>query len=492
MAGSAVLIILLCGIMPCRCTAYSQHRVYFQNSDYELHVYRIQGVEPGKTLLVIGGIQGNEPGGYLAADMYVEMSLKKGNLIVVPRANFYSILHNVRGINGDMNRKFGGAGQKSWEDWDALIIEKLKELIEESDFLLNLHDGSGFYADTWISDLRNPKRYGQSIIADCAVFYSKKYNKTFDMADIARKICTRVNPQIDNEKHHFHFNNHNTSDPETRHPEQRKSATYFAVTQHQIPAFGIETSKNISSPRLRVRYQTMVINAFMEHFDIIPENPRIALPDPEMKYLIAAVDADAPVLVYNEEPLYINKGSSVSVIHVETNYERGITANILGVGSYNDMRKNHRIYSETDIIIKKDNIRCGSVPIRFKPASIVSNQNNIVAGPDVHYLIVQLNDKRIALRPGEKVTISRKDTLIIQDVVANPWRDERFTVNFKGFVGNRMNNDGEDRGYKISPAHDHLMVKYSLEKQGKIYPIVVSFGKQTVATFYVSIADRPS
>jgi hypothetical protein len=32
------------------------------------------------------------------------MSLKKGNLIVVPRANFYSIIMNDRGPNGDMNR----------------------------------------------------------------------------------------------------------------------------------------------------------------------------------------------------------------------------------------------------------------------------------------------------------------------------------------------------------------------------------------------------
>ena len=59
----------------------TQHLTYFQGTESELNVYKIHGVEKGKTMLIIGGIQGNEPGGYLAADLYVDMSLKKGNLI---------------------------------------------------------------------------------------------------------------------------------------------------------------------------------------------------------------------------------------------------------------------------------------------------------------------------------------------------------------------------------------------------------------------------
>ena len=89
-----------------------QRLTYFQETEHELNVYKINGVEKGKTLLIIGGIQGNEPGGYLAADLYVDMSLEKGNLIVVPRANFYSIISNQRGVNGDMNRQFAVFSEK--------------------------------------------------------------------------------------------------------------------------------------------------------------------------------------------------------------------------------------------------------------------------------------------------------------------------------------------------------------------------------------------
>jgi len=68
-------------------------------------------------------------------------------------------------------------------------------LIAESDYLLNLHDGSGFYSEKWESDIRNPKRYGQSIIADCDTYYTKKKNILY-LGDLARKVCKTVNAQI--------------------------------------------------------------------------------------------------------------------------------------------------------------------------------------------------------------------------------------------------------------------------------------------------------
>jgi len=91
------------------------HTVYFEGQENELHVYRISGSQPGKTLLIIGGIQGDEPSGFLAADSYVDFSLGSGNLIVVPRANFPSILKRERQINQDMNRKFSDDHEINYE-----------------------------------------------------------------------------------------------------------------------------------------------------------------------------------------------------------------------------------------------------------------------------------------------------------------------------------------------------------------------------------------
>ena len=40
-----------------------QEEIFLRNTDHELHVYRIFGEKPGKTIMLIGGIQGDEPGG---------------------------------------------------------------------------------------------------------------------------------------------------------------------------------------------------------------------------------------------------------------------------------------------------------------------------------------------------------------------------------------------------------------------------------------------
>ncbi|MBE9547549.1 MAG: succinylglutamate desuccinylase/aspartoacylase family protein, partial [Proteobacteria bacterium] len=174
--ASSIWLVCLCLLLvsmlspgPCWCKNTLER--YFRGTDYELNVYRIRGKSLGKTILIIGGIQGNEPGGFMSADLYADMTLEQGNLIVVPRANFYSIVLNRRQINEDMNRKFSEPSRKNYE---AQVVSILKRLIAESDCLLNLHDGSGFYSDTWQNPLRNPMRYGQSIIADCETYTNPK------------------------------------------------------------------------------------------------------------------------------------------------------------------------------------------------------------------------------------------------------------------------------------------------------------------------------
>ncbi len=123
----------------------NEHTVYFPNTPYELNTYKIHGHQPGPTLMLIGGIQGNEPGGFLSADLYADVALERGNLIVVPRANFNSILQFKRGVNGDMNRRFASKRKGDTEDE---IVGVLKSLLAQSDCLLNLHDGSGFILQT--------------------------------------------------------------------------------------------------------------------------------------------------------------------------------------------------------------------------------------------------------------------------------------------------------------------------------------------------------
>ena len=97
--------------------------VFFTGTNHELEVYKIYGRQDGPTMLIIGGIQGDEPGGFLSADSYADIKLEKGNLIVIPRTNFYSIMLYNREVKGvDMNRLF----DKTPNDWQGDIVNKIK------------------------------------------------------------------------------------------------------------------------------------------------------------------------------------------------------------------------------------------------------------------------------------------------------------------------------------------------------------------------------
>ncbi|HAG50745.1 MAG: hypothetical protein A2X87_04570 [Deltaproteobacteria bacterium GWC2_42_51] len=469
----------------------TEHEVYFKNTEYELNVYKIYGTEPGKTLMIIGGIQGDEPGGYLSADLYADMALRKGNLIVVPRANFFSIIEHKRAINWDMNRRFIAINSKEY--YEDKIVEILKGLMAQSDYLLNLHEGSGFFRETWESNLKNPLRFGQSIIADTDIYFSKEIGKEILLGDIARKIAHQVNEKIDNPEYHFRFNNHKTFEKNTSHPEQRKSATFYALSVYGIPAFGIETSKEIKDIEKKVRFQTIIINSFMEEFGIIPENPKVALDPPKLNYLVISVNGSQNVVARDGEEIRIKKGDKIKVIQIEANYERGLSIDILGIGTANDFQKEFEIVHPAKAIIRKDSLKCGEINI-----SLLEPQENVkeafhastnVQSPRFTYLIVEVNGLRQVLSHGEHLKVIRGDKIKLLDVVADWVNTNDLSVNFLGYVGNKMKNTGEDRGYLINTATD-MWTKYSKDGKGLQYPIAINYMNKRIGEIFVDI-DEP-
>ncbi len=465
-----------------------ENLVFFPNTPYELNIYKIYGKKEGKTLMLIGGIQGNEPGGFLSADLYADMTLLKGNLIVVPRANFYSILLNQRGPHGDMNRKFSQRSKNM--SMDDKIVSILKGLIAESDYLLNLHDGAGYYYPQYISKWRNQKRFGQSIITDCEQYRVTGEDRVIDLGGMARKVIEEINKEIINELHKFHFNNTQTEDPASMHREQLKSATYYALTQHHIPAFGIETSKFLPSIDLKVRYHNLAINAFMKLFDIVPENPSLVLDSPVLKYLVVSINGQTPIVVKERQALRIASGDNINMVHIEANYERGLTADILGYGNLNDFRNNFSIYKDTSIVIKKDHRVFAEIPVKVSSSEMREHggREDLVHG-EVDYFILEVNGKRHLVGNDETIEVVRGDCIKLIDVLPeNLAVRPNFYVNFKGFVGNWKNNTGEDRGYMVDTATD-LLGRYSLHGNKRLYRIIAVLGEKAFGEMLVDIAE---
>lgn len=464
------------------------HEVYFKDTEYELNIYKVYGAEKGETLMIVGGIQGDEPGGYLSADLYADMALRKGNLIVVPRANFFSIIEHKRAINWDMNRRFAVANNKEY--YEDKIVEILKGLMSQSDFFINLHEGSGFFRETYESGLKNPMRFGQSIIADTDIYYSKEKGADIPLGDIARKIASHVNKIIDNQQYHFRFNNHRTFEKNTKHAEQKKSASFHALSTYGIPAFGIETSKEIKDIEAKVRMQTMVINAFMDEFGIIPENPRVALDPPRLKYVILSVNGTQNIMARNGDVITIKRGDRINISQIEANYERGLSVDIINIGTANDLNKEFEINAATKALIRKDSFTCGEIIIAVSDVQDagIKNAPPSAQSSKFKYLIVELNGLRQVLSHEEHIRIIKGDKMKLLDVVAEGVNVNDLSVNFLGFVGNKIKNTGEDRGYAIHTAKD-LWLKYSKDGKGLEYTIAISYKDKRIGQVFIDMEE---
>lgn len=498
-----ILLFGLCLISALAC-AKTEHIIHFENSDHELHVYKISGQQPGKTLLIIGGMH-NEPGGYVTADLFADAKLKKGNLIVVPRANMPAIVANKRGINNDMNRTFvdkvdsGKAAHNHHHIYEDDIVAILKNLIRQSDALLNLHDGYGFYRPTWQSELENPKRWGQAIITDRNQFIIKDTGEVLDLAKRAQKVVEKVNQQVDNPQHVFHYKNTRTKDPSSIHKEQRQSATFYALYQQGIESYGVETSKNIRSLDLKVTYQTMIVNAFLDEFGIEIDSQVQQLPQPKLSYLLVSRNGDRPKGYKNGEVLNVNLGDTIRIEAAITNYQRGVIVDIEDYNGLNDLNKSITITKSTAVKVLKDQYLAGRLYINAasdntsqitasnQPKAspkISSEQKPNQAIPEPAHLLVEVNGQAQKVHHGDSIKLNSSDTLKLVSYQAQIAQLEPSQINFIGFVGNHVTNDGEDRGYEIT--QKKLLKRFSINGQGKTYRIKAEQGKQTLAQFYVN------
>lgn len=218
------------------------------------------GTDSGPTLLIIGGIQGDEPGGFSAAALIsTQYRITSGSVWVVPDLNFASIVKRSRGLFGDMNRKFAHLDPK---DPEFAIVERVKSILldDRVDLILNLHDGSGFYRPTHEGPLHNPNRWGQSVIIDQEEMDHPHFGSLHAMA---RTAAEEANKALLRPGHKYHIHNTHT---QLGDKEMEKSLSWFAVRSGK-PAFGVEASKEFGTEQ-RAYYHVLIIESFMRQMGI--------------------------------------------------------------------------------------------------------------------------------------------------------------------------------------------------------------------------------
>ena len=392
-----------------------------------------KGKQNNNTLLIFGGIQGDEPGGFLAASILsTHYTIKNGSVWIVPNFNFYSILQRDRGPYGDLNRKFAYLSKK---DPEYKLVQRAKSLIKEKHvkLVLNLHDGSGFYRDTYKDKSHSPYKWGQCSVIDQVKLDDVKYG---NLKDISQKVINHVNDYALRKEDHYHTHNTHTRDGDK---EMEKSLTYYAINQNK-PAFGNEASKNLPTHK-RVYYHLLAVEKYMDIMGIKYKR--------DFKL--------TPLGVYNA----INKNNYISFYDGKiklplTKIRHNINYFPIKKGSSVDFKPSNSLIT----ILKRGNyyhIQYGNRHLaRLKADYIDYDSSNAKVK-----LIVDGKAKDVLFG----TTLNVENNFIVRD-------NKNYRINVIGYT----NSTSKETDIKIRKSQ--IIKKYSLDKNGNIYRIEYYKGKK--------------
>ncbi len=139
--------------------ASTQTRTIAEGTKYATPMYIIKSGKPGPTVMIVGGVHGNEPAGYKAAAQVKNISIKSGTLLVIPNANKRADERGVRYISGegDLNRAFPTSSRGIGKNLLSRDIYKTVRTYNV-DWLVDLHEGYDY------STSRSNSSVGQTII----------------------------------------------------------------------------------------------------------------------------------------------------------------------------------------------------------------------------------------------------------------------------------------------------------------------------------------
>lgn len=394
------------------------------------HLFKKGDPKSGNTLMVFGGIHGNEPGGYFApAILSQHYTITQGALWVIPDINQRSITRFRRGINGDMNRKFAHV-KKSDPDYETVKAIESLILNKDIDLILNLHDGHGFYRKKYKDGVYNPDAWGQSCVIDQVCM--EGINSSFaQLADVANNVSKKLNSGLIKAHHRFNVKNTHTK---VKDKAMQLSLTYFAIT-HNKPAFAIETSKNLHTVYEKTFYQLRAIEAFMNYMGITFKR------DFELNQL----SIKKMVRAYGK--VNINKNIEVNLTGI-----RPILRYVPLKSAHNIFKFSHPL---ADIIKRKGyyelyigHIRVTSLfPQRFEMDNTLKKVHVVIDG----------KDQNVSL-PGQIDVRERFEVLA----------PEAYRVNVIGYTNQKKKNEN-----KLIISRTEMMPRYAIDRKRRQYRVEI-------------------
>ncbi|WP_153559288.1 exo-alpha-sialidase [Roseimaritima sediminicola] len=194
----AMLVSVLC-VAAATCFAqHTQTGLLGQGQPWETPYYIQDSGVDGPTVVVTGGIHGNEPAGARAAEQIRHWPIVQGKLIVVPRVNTASLREDVRFLPGaskelrDLNRNFPSPGTAAEPRGD--IARELWRFVvaQDPDWLFDLHEGYDF-------NISHQPKAGKSKSVGSSIIY----NGDQDVDDLVQGMLAAANATVTDEDRRF-------------------------------------------------------------------------------------------------------------------------------------------------------------------------------------------------------------------------------------------------------------------------------------------------
>jgi hypothetical protein len=170
-----------------------EKRLLMAGTRYETPLYVFASGRPGRIALALGGVHGNEPGGWLAAERVVDnVRPANGAVLVIPRANKVAISMGERTTDdlADLNRSYPGFEDgKPMERLATEIMNAIRDF--HVDLVHDMHESWSFYKDR---STNGTAFLGQTVSTNGEAGTA-----------LVESVIARVNPTVQHSREEFSF-----------------------------------------------------------------------------------------------------------------------------------------------------------------------------------------------------------------------------------------------------------------------------------------------
>lgn len=210
---------------------------------------------PGPTVMIMGGIHGNEPAGARAAGQIRHWPIVRGKLVVVPRANVAGLSKNTRYLpdapkeQRDLNRNFPGDQLQDVTRGDLAAALWMQILKHKPDWLFDLHEGYQFNIS------HKPKKGSTKSVGSSIIYF-----KGTGMDNLVKRMQAAANATVTDPDRKFTLLG--------RGPI--KTGMVNAASRHlKIKGMILETTFQYQRLSVRTKQHRAMMNVALQHLGMI-------------------------------------------------------------------------------------------------------------------------------------------------------------------------------------------------------------------------------